>query len=55
MDILNVTEVQADFPQATVFFPEIDTTVWSEVSREHYESDEKNKYAFDFVTYKKIA
>lgn len=53
MDVLYVTEVQADFPQATVFFPAIDKTIWREVSREHHESDEKNKYAFDFVVYEK--
>lgn len=53
MDVLYVTEVQADFPQATVFFPAIDKSVWQEVSREHHEADEKNKYAFNFVTYKK--
>lgn len=55
MDILYVTEVQADFPQATVFFPAIDTAIWQEVSREHHEADEKNKYAFDFVKYEKVA
>ena len=51
MDVLYVTEVQAEFPQATVFFPQIDKTVWREVSREHHEADDKNKYAFDFVEY----
>lgn len=54
MDILYVTEVQAEFPQATVFFPAIDESVWQETSREHHEADEKNKYAFDFVRYEKI-
>ena len=53
MDVLYVTEVKASFPQATVFFPKIDTTTWKETSREEYESDEKNKYAFDFVTYER--
>lgn len=55
MDKLYVTEVDADFPQATVFFPEIDKNVWKETSREHHEADEKNKYAFDFVEYERIA
>lgn len=53
MDVLYVTEVQAEFPQATVFFPKIDKTKWQEVSREHHEADERNKYAFDFVKYEK--
>lgn len=53
MDVLYVTEVQASFPEATVFFPEIDTTIWEEASREHHEPDEKNKYPFDFVKYER--
>lgn len=53
MDVLYVTEVDAEFPQATVFFPEIDKSVWAETSREHHEADEKNKYAFDFVKYER--
>ena len=55
MDRLYVTEVDAEFPQATVFFPAIDTSVWKETSREHHEADERNKYAFDFVTYEKAS
>ncbi len=53
MDVLYVTEVQATFPEATIFFPTIDMNIWQEASREHHEADERNKYAFDFVTYKK--
>ncbi len=53
MDILYVTEVQAEFPQATVFFPTINEAKWQEISREHHDSDEKNKYAFDFVEYRR--
>ena len=55
VDILYVTEVQASFPEATVFFPEIDPAIWRATSREHHEADEKNKYAFDFVTYERTA
>lgn len=54
MDVLYVTEVDAEFPQATVFFPEIDTNKWHEVSREHHEAYEKNKYAFEYVTYERV-
>lgn len=53
MDVLHVTEVNASFDNATVFFPKIDLSVWVEVEREHHASDERNMYAFDFVTYKK--
>lgn len=51
MDRLYVTEVDAEFPQATVFCPSIDKDAWKEVSREHHDADEHNKYAFDFVVY----
>lgn len=54
MDKLYVTEVDADFPQATVFFPQINCQDWQEVSRDHHEADDKNKYAFDFVEYERI-
>lgn len=53
INIIYATEVDAEFPQATVFFPEIDAGVWYEVSREHHDADEKNKYSFDFVEYRK--
>lgn len=51
---LYVTEVDAEFPQATVYFPEIDTAVWKETSREHHDADGRNKYAYDFVVYDKL-
>ena len=54
MDRLYVTYVDAEFPQATVFFPQINCDVWQEISRDHHEADERNKYAFDFVTYERI-
>lgn len=50
MDRLYVTEVQAEFSNATVFFPEIGP-MWVETSREHHDADEQNKYAYDFVVY----
>lgn len=53
MDKLYVTEVQATFDSADAFFPRIDTSVWHEVSREHHEANERNKYSFDFVVYEK--
>ena len=55
IDTIYATEVDADFPQATVFFPEIDMNEWQEISRERHEVDEKNKYAFEFVMYQRMA
>lgn len=54
LDRIYATEVDGDFPRADVFFPAIDRTVWREISREHHEADERNAYAFDFVTYERI-
>lgn len=51
MDCLYVTEVDASFPEATVFFPPINMTIWQESSREHHPADDRNQYSFDFVTY----
>jgi dihydrofolate reductase len=51
MDVLYVTEIYATFPEATVFFPAIDPSIWREVSREHHKADERNLYSFDFVEY----
>lgn len=54
MDRLYVTHIDATFEDATVFFPEIDANVWKEISREHHDADDRNKYAFDFVVYDRI-
>lgn len=51
-DVVYATEVQAAFPQATVFFPAL-TPVWQEAAREHHAKDDKNKYDYDFVTFKR--
>lgn len=53
VDAIYATEVDADFPQASIFFPEIDKNEWQEVAREHHKADDKNKYDFDFVEYRK--
>ena len=49
-DKLDITVVHEDF-EADVFFPEIDLSVWKEVSREDFKADEKNKYDYSFVSY----
>ena len=45
--------VAASFPDADVFFPEIDKTLWREVSRQDNPADEKHAYAYSFVVYEK--
>lgn len=51
-DVLDLTLVHASF-EADAFFPEIDMSVWIEISREDHTADEKNKYDYSFVQYKK--
>jgi len=52
-DKLDITEVHQSF-DADVFFPKIDTTIWKEISREHFTADEKNKFDYSFVSYSKV-
>jgi dihydrofolate reductase len=49
-DRLDITEVHYNF-DADVYFPEIDPNIWRETSRIYFEADEKNKYAYSFVSY----
>ncbi|WP_445725567.1 dihydrofolate reductase [Flavobacterium sp.] len=49
-DKLDLTLVHQTF-DADAFFPEIDFNFWEESSRENFESDDLNRYAFSFVTY----
>jgi dihydrofolate reductase len=53
-DKLYITEVAASFPDADVFFPEIDKALWREVSRQDNPADEKHAYAYSFVVYEKV-
>nr|AIA19136.1 Dihydrofolate reductase [uncultured bacterium] len=50
VDIVYATEVHETFSQAEVFFPELGDG-WREVAREVHVADDRNKYAYDFVTY----
>ncbi|MCI2228940.1 dihydrofolate reductase [Polaribacter sp. MSW13] len=54
VDKLDITVVHQEF-EADVFFPKIDLTIWEEVSREDFKADEKNKYDYSFVSYRKKA
>ena len=47
-----LTEIAGAF-EGQVAFPEFDTSIWKEASREHHAADERHKYAFDFVIYSK--
>ena len=55
MDKLYVTYVDAEFPDATVHFPQIACEDWAEISRDHHDPDEKNRYGYDFVVYERAS
>ncbi len=51
-DIIYLTEIHAEIGHGEVFFPEMGKD-WEEVSRRHRPADERHKYSFDFVKYRK--
>ena len=53
-DSLDLTLVDANF-EADAFFPQIDTSLWKETSREDLKADENHQYNYSFVTYKKVS
>lgn len=53
-DKLYITHVNAEFPDAEVFFPEIIPIVYLETSREEHKKDTENPYDYAFVTYNRF-
>lgn len=53
-DKLYITHVDASFPLADTFFPEIIPIVFLETRREEHKKDEKNAYDYAFVTYSRF-
>ena len=53
IDTIYATEVNAAFPDADTFFPELDMTVWEETDRTRCPADEANAYAFYLVIYQR--
>ncbi len=47
-----ITKISAEI-EGDVYFPEISWHDWHEISREQHDADEKNKYAFEIVEYKR--
>ena len=50
-DVLCITEIDAEAPEADTYFPTIDPTIWKENSRESHPTDEKHNYPYAFVEY----
>lgn len=51
-DQLYITKVHDQF-EADTFFPEIDSKIWEEISREDHFKDEKHAFDFSFIIYQK--
>lgn len=49
-DRIYLTLVHADI-RGDTYFPEFDAREWHEISRTRHEADEKNPYAYSFITY----
>jgi dihydrofolate reductase len=50
---IELTRVHESFKNADAFFPEIDTSIWKETHKTFHDKDDKHKYAFSFITYKR--
>jgi dihydrofolate reductase len=48
VDKIYLTEVHHSFEGDTVF-PKIDKSLWQEIQREDFETDEKHQYSYSFV------
>jgi dihydrofolate reductase len=53
-DRIYLTEVDLGVPDAEIFFPEINPAEWRETHREAHAPDEKNEYAYTFVTLERV-
>ena len=53
VDRMLITEVNVDIPEADTFFPSFNKKDWIEERRQHHPADERHKYSFDFVTYRR--
>lgn len=51
---LYITHVNASFPDADTFFPEIIPVVWKEVSREEHKKDSENPFDYAFSVYERF-
>ncbi|MDE5732161.1 MAG: dihydrofolate reductase [Bacteroidales bacterium] len=50
-DRLYITEVHVSIEDADTFFPEVDASVWREISRSELQTDQITGYGFEFVVY----
>lgn len=53
VDKIELTRVHQTFAEADTFFPDLDESIWKEVSRITHDADDKHEYAFSFITYER--
>lgn len=53
-DRLYITHVNASFPDADTFFPEIIPVVWNEISHEEHKKDSGNPFDYTFSIYERF-
>lgn len=53
-DRLYITHVDATFPDADTFFPEIIPVVWNEISHEEHKKDSLNPFDYTFSVYERF-
>lgn len=51
---LHITRIDAEFPEADTYFPEIDPREWSQAACESHDPDERNPYSYSFVTLHRV-
>lgn len=51
-DAIELTEIYNQL-DGDALFPEINTEIWEEVSRQDYKKDEKNQFDYSFIRYEK--
>ena len=51
-NIIELTRVHASF-DADTYFPNIDSSIWTEVDNRPHSKDAQHDYAFNFITYKR--
>jgi len=50
-DTMYLTRVHHTFPEANIFFPEIDFSEWEEIGKDSFPADEKHAYAYTIFKY----
>lgn len=54
-DTLYITKVQAEFPEADTFFPDVNFDQWTETLISSFPANERNEYAFEVFKYSRLA